>query len=303
VEHVTWSLGVPTMESGPHTGYIRRVNAAGVSGGRQLAIGLSVGREFFDVYRIPLITGRALGPDDDDRRVVIDERIAATFFLDASPVGQSLAWGDERLEIVGVVRTVQRQRPQYPPTIYWKYKPGELPYATFTIRCTADCPSEAVIRHALLPIESLLRAGAVDRLSDRFDRELVAPRMSASMAIVFASVALATAAGGLFSVLSYVVGRRRRDRRLLARHRPTCLLRRVDHRRARRRPWFGRSVVAGQHAHRASVRCHDRRSHELDGGRCYSGVDDDRGSMAPHAHGHAGRSGSSAPRGMRRGAP
>ena len=143
VEQVTWSVGVPTMESGPHSGYVRRVNASGVSGGRQLAIGMSVGSDFFDVYRIPLVAGRALQPDDDDRRVIIDERIAATFFLDAGPIGQSLAWGEERLEVVGVARNVQRQRPQYPPTIYWKYKPGELPYATFTLRCKADCPSEA----------------------------------------------------------------------------------------------------------------------------------------------------------------
>ena len=181
VEQVTWSVGVPTMESGPHSGYVRRVNASGVSGGRQLAIGMSVGSDFFDVYRIPLVAGRALRPDDDDRRIIIDERIAATFFLDGSPLGQSLAWGDERLEVVGVARSVQKQRPEYPPTLYWKYKPGELPYATFTLRCKADCPSEAVIRHALLPIESSLRAGTVERLADRFDRDLVAPRMSASV--------------------------------------------------------------------------------------------------------------------------
>ncbi len=211
VEQVTWSVGVPTMESGPHSGYVRRVNASGVSGGRQLAIGMSVGSDFFDVYRIPLVAGRGLRPDDDDRRIVIDERIAATFFLDASPLGQSLAWGDERLEVVGVARSVQKQRPEYPPTLYWKYKPGELPYATFTLRCKADCPSEAVIRHALLPIESSVRAGTVERLADRFDRDLAAPRMSASAAILFAAIALVTAAGGLFSTLSYAVGRRRRE--------------------------------------------------------------------------------------------
>jgi putative ABC transport system permease protein len=211
VERVSWSVGVPTMESGPHTGYVRRVNASGVYGGRQLAIGMSVASDFFDVYRIPLVAGRALRLEDDDRRVVIDERIAATFFLDASPIGQSLAFGEERLEVVGVVRSVQKQRPQYPPTLYWKYKPGDLPYATFTIRCTAACPSEAVIRHALLPIESSLRAGTVERLADRFDRDLVAPRVSATVAMLFAAVALVTAAGGLFSVLSYAVGRRRRE--------------------------------------------------------------------------------------------
>jgi predicted permease len=211
VEQVAWSVGVPTMESGPHTGYVRRVNASGVFGGRQLALGMSIGSDFFDVYRIPLVAGRALRPDDDDRRVVIDERIAATFFLDAPPVGQSLAFGEERLEVVGVARGVQKQRPEYPPTLYWKYKPGELSYATFTLRCVADCPSEAVIRHALLPIESFLRAGTVERLADRFDRDLVAPRMSASTAILFAVIALVTAAGGLFSTLSYAVGRRRRE--------------------------------------------------------------------------------------------
>ena len=62
-----------------------------------------------------------------------------------------------------------------------------------------------------MPIESSLRPGTVEPLADRFDRDLVAPRMSAVAAIVFAMVALVTAAGGLFSTLSYAVGRRRRE--------------------------------------------------------------------------------------------
>jgi hypothetical protein len=211
VDRVTWSVGVPTMESGPHTGYIRRLNASGASGGRQLAIGMSVGSDFFDLYRIPLVAGRAPRPDDGNRSVIIDDRIAAAFFLDGSPIGQFLAWGDERLEVIGVVRGVQKQRPQYPPTLYWKYTPGELPYATITLRCTSQCPTEVMIRHALLPVESSLRAGTVERLADRFDRDLVAPRTSAAVAVVFAAVALVTAAGGLFGTLSYAVSRRRRE--------------------------------------------------------------------------------------------
>ena len=265
VEQVAWSVGVPTMESGPHSGYVRRVNASGVSGGRQLAIGMSVGSDFFDVYRIPLVAGRGLRPDDDDRRIIIDERIAATFFLDGSPLGQSLAWGDERLEVVGVARSVQKQRPEYPPTLYWKYKPGELSYATFTLRCKADCPSEAVIRQALLPIES-----SSARRHGGAARRQVRPRAGrpADERQYGDPVRRHCARDGRRRPVQHAELRRRpaasrvrhsrRARRLVAGHRSPCLARRLDHGCAGARSWLGRGLVAGQRAHLPAVRRDDR---------------------------------------------
>ena len=211
VRNVTWSAGVPTMSSGAHSGYYWRPDPPGVSRSRQVAAGMPVSDDFFDVYRIPIVRGRALGADDDGRRVVIDEQMAATFWPDGNPVGQRLAFGDQRLEIVGVARKVQAQRPGYPPAVYWKFNTLELPYAAITLKCASDCPSEAVIRHGLLPIEPALRAGSVDRLEDKLDRDLAAPRMTAALATVFGTIALVAAAGGLFSTLSYAVSRRRRE--------------------------------------------------------------------------------------------
>jgi predicted lysophospholipase L1 biosynthesis ABC-type transport system permease subunit len=51
-------------------------------------------------------------------------------------------------------------------------------------------------------------AGAADR---RYVEQVVRPRAAAALAVVFASIAVVAAAGGLFSVLSYSVGRRRRE--------------------------------------------------------------------------------------------
>jgi putative ABC transport system permease protein len=51
-------------------------------------------------------------------------------------------------------------------------------------------------------------AGTADR---RYVEQVVRPRAAAALAVVFASIAIAAAAGGLFSVLSYSVSRRRRE--------------------------------------------------------------------------------------------
>jgi ABC-type antimicrobial peptide transport system permease subunit len=47
--------------------------------------------------------------------------------------------------------------------------------------------------------------------AERYAREIVRPRASAALAVAFAVIALAAAAGGLLSVLAYAVNRRRRE--------------------------------------------------------------------------------------------
>jgi predicted permease len=210
VERVSWSLGVPTVENTVYSGSDWRADTPGARPTRLNAVGMSVGRDFFEVYGIPLLAGRLFQPDDDARRVVIDERIAAVLWPKTNPVGRFFTWNDNKMEVIGVVRSVYRQRRGDPPTLYSKFEPGG-PYATATLRCIAACPPEAIVRRELGEAVPALRVGWMDRLDDRFAADLATPRLTASVTTVFASISIIAAAGGLFSVLSYTVGRRRRE--------------------------------------------------------------------------------------------
>ena len=80
-----------------------------------------------------------------------------------------------------------------------------------SIRCGAACPDAAVVRQQVLATHSGVRVVDVQALEDVYFEQLARPRAAAALGFAFAGVAVLTAAGGLFSVLSYSVGRRKRE--------------------------------------------------------------------------------------------
>src|SRR5258708_38201401 len=79
------------------------------------------------------------------------------------------------------------------------------------IRCHARCPDEAVLRQRILAAAPRANIVKLGMLSDLYREELARPRAAAALGSTFAVIAVLAAAGGLFSVLSYAAGRRRRE--------------------------------------------------------------------------------------------
>jgi predicted permease len=219
VDGVAWSVGIPTVEdevlSGNWWPDMRWGAPVPLT-----ARGISVGGDFLKVYGIPLTRGRTFEPADGPDAVIVDERIANMLWPGLNPVGHSFMvaeryrYPDRRaLRVIGVARDVHRQMPvrgRDLPTVYSRFEPGGL-YASVTLKCRVTCPSEAVIRHGLIALSPGLRVNRVLTLEESFAVDLAAPRMTTTVAIIFAAIAVVTAAGGLFSVLSHAVGRRRRE--------------------------------------------------------------------------------------------
>jgi ABC-type antimicrobial peptide transport system permease subunit len=116
------------------------------------------------------------------------------------------------MEVVGVVNDIRRRtvdprgrRPQ----IYLPFEPTGNPM--LSMRCAPRCPSEGVVRARLLDVAPEADVSSVTRLDDAYARDLAEPRATAALGFAFAWIALLTASAGLFSVLSYAVGRRRRE--------------------------------------------------------------------------------------------
>jgi predicted lysophospholipase L1 biosynthesis ABC-type transport system permease subunit len=80
-----------------------------------------------------------------------------------------------------------------------------------SFRCDASCPNEQAIQAGVRRVHPAIRARITSSAQDVFTSHLTLPRAAADVGAVFAIVAVVTAAGGLFSMLTYAVGRRRRE--------------------------------------------------------------------------------------------
>lgn len=172
-----------------------------------------VGPDFFDLYEIPLLAGRPFAPGDGEHTVIMGERLAGILWPHQNPVGRSFTDGQQSYEVVGLVGEVALPSLEADvdlPELYWPYEPGGR-QLFFNMRCDATCPSVALVRERLLSAAAGVQVHRIGFVEEAFAEQLARPRASAAAALVFAGIAVLAAAGGLFSVLSYTVGRRRRE--------------------------------------------------------------------------------------------
>jgi hypothetical protein len=221
VLHVAWSYGHPP--GGGATSFGKWYSDSPDNAGRDLVVDRYwVGRDFFAVYGIPLLRGRLFEPSDDRLAVVVGERLARSLWPGVDPLGRTFRFEAEGegqaggFHVIGVVGEIhlpsldaRLDHPQF-------YQPfdGIRTMGMLGIRCGPACPNTAVVHQRILSADAGLRPGdvlAVDTLEAEYFEELARPRATAALAFAFAAVAVLAAAGGLFSVLSYAVGRRRRE--------------------------------------------------------------------------------------------
>lgn len=212
VQQVAWTYGLP-----PDGGAISFGNwqsdAPGAPIVDMVVNRYSVGPEFFGLYGIPLLRGRTVEPSDQPGAVVVGERLAGVLWPGLEPVGRTFSFQKERFQVVGLVREIHHpsldariDRPEF-------YQPfaGVGSYAMMSIRCATTCPNAALVRQRIVATHPAVRVVDAQPLEDVYFEQLARPRAAAALGFAFAGVAVLAAAGGLFSVLSYAVGRRKRE--------------------------------------------------------------------------------------------
>jgi predicted permease len=172
-----------------------------------------VGPDFFALYGIPVLRGRTFRPGDTAADVIVGERLAQRLWPDLDPVGRGFAFQEKRFHVIGMVREIAypsldpaRDRPEF-----YELFPGVGSYAMISLRCGPACPPTALVRQRLAASHPGVRVEKVSFLRDVYFEEIAQPRAAAALGLTFAAIAVAAAAGGLYSVLSYTVGRRRRE--------------------------------------------------------------------------------------------
>jgi predicted permease len=195
---------------------------------------------YFETFGLRLVRGRFLTAADtagSPRVAVINERLAREYFNGIDPLGRALQFGIGRpgppLTIVGVVHdTLQFNdlRDEAPRTVYTPLsqrlnEPDEL---SVSLQSSADLTALAgIVRADVAAVNDDVVVDYIRTMDTQIGSTVVRERVLAVLAIWFGGLALVLTVIGLYGVLSYEVGRRRRDIGIrLALGAPPALIRR-----------------------------------------------------------------------------
>jgi len=113
-----------------------------------------------------------------------------------------------------VVADATSNRPDQPtpPQIYWPIQQYRRGAAYLIMRASADVDGlEKTARSRVAGVDPQISLSAFTRIDDIFDRGLISPRFNVTLVAVFALVAVALAAVGVFGVIAYTVANRTRE--------------------------------------------------------------------------------------------
>ncbi len=213
VTHVALSYGLPPDGGAIHFGDDWHADTPGAPILKMDVQSYNVGPEFFALYGIPILRGRVFQPGDADTEVVVSERFAAALWPGIDPIGRTFTYEKDAYHVIGLAREINHPslNPIYDlPEFYQPLTVGSM-YVMMSIRCGGACPDGAVMRQALLSAVSRAEIVHLGPLETAYDQDVAPPRAAATLTSAFAIIAMLTAAGGLFSVLSFAVGLRRRE--------------------------------------------------------------------------------------------